>query len=149
MVVAALVAKKLGKEEVVSLSLLLAAAAPKTKEILSSSPSKDGENSGSKLKEDTRSMAMKVNPRVGHATNDKWKDLFYFNRSAENGTKLVHFSELNNVTSYSLLENDLVSLKDIWESCVLGYIAGKFPVYKALNNIITNSGLLRKLYTSI
>lgn len=76
---AALVAKETGKEEVVSLPLLLAAAAPKAKEILSSSPSKVGENSGSKLKEDTRSMAMKVNLRVGHATNDKWKDLFYFN----------------------------------------------------------------------
>ncbi|KAG5226797.1 DUF4283 domain-containing protein [Salix suchowensis] len=55
------------------------------------------------------------------------------------GTKLVHFSELNNASSCSLLEHDLGNLKDVWKFCIVGYVAGKFPGFKALNHIIVHS----------
>ncbi|KAJ6358914.1 hypothetical protein OIU76_000609, partial [Salix suchowensis] len=69
MVTAATTTKKLG-EEVVSLFLLSAAIAPKGKDVLSSSPSKAKENGGSKVREDSESLAAKIDPRDGHATND-------------------------------------------------------------------------------
>ncbi|KAJ6370147.1 hypothetical protein OIU76_028424 [Salix suchowensis] len=58
----------------------------------------------------------------GHASNGKMKDLFSSNRRAESGTKLVHFSELNNAPSCSLLENDLGNLKDVWKYCIVGFL---------------------------
>ncbi|KAJ6387060.1 hypothetical protein OIU78_016895 [Salix suchowensis] len=70
MVTAATTTKKLG-EEVVSLFLLSAAIAPKGKDVLSSSPSKAKENGGSKVREDSESLAAKIDPRDGHATNAK------------------------------------------------------------------------------
>ena len=42
---------------------------------------------------------------------------------------------------------NLGSLKDVWKSCVVGYISGKFPRYKALKNIITNSYKSKALLT--
>ncbi|KAJ6372863.1 hypothetical protein OIU76_027236 [Salix suchowensis] len=75
----------------------------------------------------------------GHASNGKWKDLFSSNRRADSRTKLVHFSELNNASSCSLLENDLGNLKDVWKYCIVGYVVGKFPGFKALNHMIVNT----------
>ena len=77
--------------------------------------------------------------RDGQSSNGKWKDLFSSNQSAESGTKLVHFSKFNNALSYSLLENDLGNLKDVWKYCIVRYVAGKFPGFKALNHLIVNS----------
>ncbi|KAJ6418304.1 hypothetical protein OIU84_001642 [Salix udensis] len=87
MVTTAATTKKLGEEEVVSLFLLSAAIAPKGKDVLSSSPSKAKEN-GSKVREDSESLAAKIDLMDGHATNGKWKDLFSSNHSAESRSKL-------------------------------------------------------------
>nr|XP_034911042.1 uncharacterized protein LOC118046314 [Populus alba] len=39
----------------------------------------------------------------------------------------------------SLLDEDLDSNCDLWKSCVVGYVDGKFPGYKALHDIVTNT----------
>ncbi|KAJ6299908.1 hypothetical protein OIU76_020828 [Salix suchowensis] len=95
-----------------------------------SSPTNDVGNNGPKDSDKLGNMAAK---------SGKWKALFSSNHSAENGTQLVHFSELNNASSCSLLEHDLGNLKDVWKYCIVGYVAGKFPGFKALNHIIVNS----------
>ncbi|KAJ6672436.1 hypothetical protein OIU85_013747 [Salix viminalis] len=66
MVTTAATTKKLGEEEVVSLFLLSVAIAPKGKDVLSSSPSKAKENGGSKVREDSESLAAKIDPMDGH-----------------------------------------------------------------------------------
>ena len=34
---------------------------------------------------------------------------------------------------------DLGSNYDVWKSCIVGYVAGKSPGFRALNNIISNT----------
>ncbi|KAJ6298023.1 hypothetical protein OIU76_019197 [Salix suchowensis] len=89
--------------------------------VLSSSPSTTKESDAPLLGKVLGSMAAKNGLKDGQAMNGKWKDLFSSNRSAESITKLVLFSELNNASSCSLLENDLCNLKDVWKSCIVGF----------------------------
>ena len=50
----------------------------------------------------------------------------------------MYFSALNDIQSYPLLSEDLNHSCDDWKLCAIGYVSGKFPVYRALNNIIGN-----------
>jgi hypothetical protein len=69
----------------------------------------------------------------------KWRDLFSNNRSSENCSKLIHFSGISNSKSCSLLEEDLDDHYAVWKTCLIGYVAGKYPGFKALNNIISST----------
>ncbi|KAJ6288914.1 hypothetical protein OIU76_024818 [Salix suchowensis] len=46
---------------------------------------------------------------------------------------------LPTAASLSNLKNDLGNLKDVWKYCIVGYVVGKFPRFKALNHLIVNS----------
>ena len=50
----------------------------------------------------------------------------------------MYFSALNDIQSYPLLSEDLNHSCDDWKLCAIGYVSGKFPGYRALNNIIVN-----------
>lgn len=69
----------------------------------------------------------------------KRRDLFTSNRSCADCLKLVHFSGLNAGKTCTLLDEDFDSNYDVWKSCIVGYVAGKFPGFKACNNIIANT----------
>jgi len=51
----------------------------------------------------------------------------------------MHFSTYNAIQSCSLLAKDLDHTSDDWKLCAVGYVSGKFPGYRALNNIIGNT----------
>uniref|UniRef100_A0A3N7GN93 DUF4283 domain-containing protein n=1 Tax=Populus trichocarpa TaxID=3694 RepID=A0A3N7GN93_POPTR len=72
-------------------------------------------------------------------TVGKWRDLFATNRSSASYSKLIHFSNISTARQCSLLDEDLDSNCDLWKSCVVGYVDGKFPGYKALHDIVTNT----------
>lgn len=65
--------------------------------------------------------------------------LFAYYYSTESYPKLMHFSQISAAKNYTLLDEDFDSNCDIWKSCITGYVAGKFPGFKALNNIIVNT----------
>ena len=69
----------------------------------------------------------------------KWRDLFSNNRSLENCSKLIHFSGISNSKSCSLLEEDLDDHYAVWKTCLIGYVAGKSPGFKALNSIVSST----------
>ena len=50
----------------------------------------------------------------------------------------MHFSALNDIQSCPLLTEDLDHSCDDWKLCVIGYVFGKFPGFRALNSIIGN-----------
>lgn len=51
----------------------------------------------------------------------------------------MHFSQISAAKNYTLFDEDFDSNYDIWKSCIMGYIAGKFHGFKVLNNIIVNT----------
>jgi hypothetical protein len=51
----------------------------------------------------------------------------------------MHISEISSAKNCTLLDEDLNSSCDVWNSCIVGYVVGKFPGYKALNSNITNT----------
>jgi hypothetical protein len=69
----------------------------------------------------------------------RWRDLFSSNRNISTCSKLIHFSTYNAIQSCSLLAEDLDHTSNDWKLCVVGYVSGKFPGYRALNNIIRNT----------
>ncbi|KAJ6980662.1 hypothetical protein NC653_024105 [Populus alba x Populus x berolinensis] len=70
---------------------------------------------------------------------EKWRDLFATNRSTITGPKLPRFSASCNDLPCDLVSDDLDNNYNVWELCIVGYIAGKSPGFKALNNIISSS----------
>jgi hypothetical protein len=79
---------------------------------------------------------------ISHSTppaSSRWRDLFSSNRSISTCQKLMHFSNFNVIQSCPLLAEDLDHSCDAWKLCVVGYVSGKFPGYRALNNIIGNT----------
>jgi len=71
--------------------------------------------------------------------SSRWRDLFPSNQSISTCPKLMHFSNFNVIQSCPLLAEDLDHSCDDWKLCVVGYMSGKFPSYRALNNIIGNT----------
>ena len=70
---------------------------------------------------------------------EKWRDLFATNRSSSTGPKFPHISASCNELPCDLLTADLDINYNVWESCLVGYVAGKSPGFNAMNNIISNS----------
>nr|TKR85165.1 hypothetical protein D5086_0000250180 [Populus alba] len=70
---------------------------------------------------------------------EKWRDLFATNHSTTTGPKLPHFSASCNDLPCDLFPDDLDNNYNVWELCIVGYVAGKSPGFKALNNIISSS----------
>ncbi|KAJ6323972.1 hypothetical protein OIU76_011301 [Salix suchowensis] len=87
----------------------------------------------------TPSSSVQVdNPAVPPPVNGKWRDMFSSNRNISSCPKLMHFSALHDTESCPLLTEDLDHSCDDWKLCAIGYVSGKFPGYRALNNIIKN-----------
>lgn len=70
---------------------------------------------------------------------EKWRDLFATNRSSATGPKFPPISASCNELPCDLLTADLDINYNVWESCLVGYVAGKSPGFNAMNNIISNS----------
>jgi len=70
---------------------------------------------------------------------EKWRDLFASNRNTITGPKLPHFSSSCNDLPCDLSSDDLDNNYDVWQLCIVGYVARKSPGFKALNNIISSS----------
>ena len=65
--------------------------------------------------------------------------LFSSNHNISTCSKLMHFSTYNNIKSCSLLAEDLDHTSDDCKLYAVGYVSGKFPCYRALNDIIRNT----------
>jgi hypothetical protein len=78
-------------------------------------------------------------PHPPSSSNGRWQDLFSSNRNTSICSKLMHFSDYNAIPSCPFLEEDLDHSSDDWKLCVVGYVSGKFPGYRALNSIIENT----------
>jgi hypothetical protein len=69
--------------------------------------------------------------------SSKWSDLFLSNRSSISYTKLQHFS-LNHLSrTCGISPEDIQPEFDVWKFCAVGYVSGKRPGYRVLNNIIS------------
>ena len=51
----------------------------------------------------------------------------------------MHFPEYTSSTSCHLKETDIGEHIDLWQFCLIGYVAGKFPGFSSLLKFITNS----------
>jgi hypothetical protein len=69
---------------------------------------------------------------------EKWQDLFASNRNTITGSKLLPFSSSCDDLPCDLSFDDLDNNYDVWQLCIVGYVAGKSPGFKALSNIISS-----------
>ncbi|KAJ6377603.1 hypothetical protein OIU76_026557 [Salix suchowensis] len=67
-----------------------------------------------------------------------WKNLFASNRSPSSGSQLLHYSELLDAEKCEILNDDLDCACDVWKSCLIGYVSGRFPGFRALKSMIVN-----------
>ena len=65
-----------------------------------------------------------------------WKSLFVENRRLNADTLLSYVSDCSNSHPCVLLEED--AYNEVWKRCLIGYVAGKYPGFVALNSIITS-----------
>ncbi|KAJ6298456.1 hypothetical protein OIU76_019582 [Salix suchowensis] len=68
----------------------------------------------------------------------QWKNLFASNRSSSNCPKLKFYAELSAADECTLLAKDLDVKCAMWKTCLIGYVSGKFPGFKALSAVIDN-----------
>ncbi|KAJ6365128.1 hypothetical protein OIU76_029991 [Salix suchowensis] len=68
-----------------------------------------------------------------------WKNLFALNRSPSSGAQLIHYSELTDSAKCDILNDDLDCACDVWKSCLIGYVSGRFPGFRALKSMIVNT----------
>ncbi|KAJ6868613.1 hypothetical protein NC651_033633 [Populus alba x Populus x berolinensis] len=73
------------------------------------------------------------------SAHSKWRDLFSSKQNSDVCSKLLHYSEISTIKTCTLLNDDLTSHSDYWNLCIVGFVAGKFPGYKALNSIISDT----------
>ena len=69
----------------------------------------------------------------------QWRDLFASNRSTITGPKLPFLPSSCDDLPCDLSPDDFDITYDIWQLCIVGYVAGKSPGFKALSNIISSS----------
>jgi len=77
----------------------------------------------------------------GNATSaplGPWKNLFASNRSPSSGSQLLHYSDLLDAEKCEILHDDLDNACDVWKSCLIGYVSGRFPGFGALKSMIVN-----------
>ena len=70
---------------------------------------------------------------------EKWRDLFASNRNTISSPKLLHFSSSYSDLPCDLSFEDLDNNYDVWQLCIVGYVAGKSPGFKALSSIISST----------
>ncbi|KAJ6291154.1 hypothetical protein OIU76_023248 [Salix suchowensis] len=69
----------------------------------------------------------------------QWKNLFASNHSSSNYPKLKFYVDLSVADECTLLVEDLDVKCAMWKTCLIGYVSGKFPRYKALKAVIVDS----------
>jgi len=68
-----------------------------------------------------------------------WHHLFKSNRDTTRCPKLLHYSALTKTRGCILDDDDMDSKCDFWKLCLVGYIAGRSPGFKAIQNLITTT----------
>ncbi|KAJ6959613.1 hypothetical protein NC653_037845 [Populus alba x Populus x berolinensis] len=68
-----------------------------------------------------------------------WRNLFASNRNITTCPKLMHYSAFTETNGCDLVGDDLDAKCGFWKLCLIGYVAGSSPGYKALQNVIVNS----------
>jgi hypothetical protein len=71
--------------------------------------------------------------------SSSWRNLFANNRNITSCPKLSHYSAFTETSGCDLVGDDLDDKCDFWKLCLIGYVAGRSPGYKALQNVIVNS----------
>nr|TKR97768.1 hypothetical protein D5086_0000209680 [Populus alba] len=71
--------------------------------------------------------------------SSSWRNLFANNRNITSCPKLSHYSAFTETSGCDLVGDDLDVKCDFWKLCLIGYVAGRSPGFKALQNIIVNS----------
>jgi len=68
-----------------------------------------------------------------------WRNLFANNRNITSCPKLSHYFAFTETSGCDLVGDDLDVKCDFWKLCLIGYVAGRSPGFKALQNVIVNS----------
>ncbi|XP_011016272.1 PREDICTED: uncharacterized protein LOC105119785, partial [Populus euphratica] len=79
------------------------------------------------------------NSNHSEPSSSSWRNLFVSNRDNTRCPKLLHYSALTDTRGCNLFDDDLDIKCDLWKRCLVGYIAGRSPGFKALQNLIVNT----------
>ena len=79
------------------------------------------------------------NPNLSKLPPSSWRNLFASNRNTASCPRLIHYSAFTETRGCNLLDDDLDTKCDLWKMSLVGYITGRSPSFKALQNIIVNT----------
>ncbi|KAJ6856768.1 hypothetical protein NC651_038440 [Populus alba x Populus x berolinensis] len=68
-----------------------------------------------------------------------WRNLFVNNRNTVSCPRLIHYSTFTDTKGCNLVDDDLDTKCELWKLCLVGYIAGRYTGFKALQNLIDNT----------
>ncbi|KAJ6912868.1 hypothetical protein NC651_015356 [Populus alba x Populus x berolinensis] len=71
--------------------------------------------------------------------SSSWRNILANNRNITSCPKLSHYSAFTETNGCDLVGDDLDVKCDFWRLCLIGYVAGRSPGFKALQNVIANS----------
>nr|TKR85168.1 hypothetical protein D5086_0000250210 [Populus alba] len=92
----------------------------------------------------TRGTAPSANPvreipNSSKPSSNAWRNLFVNNRNTVSCPRLIHYSTFTDTKGCNLVDDDLDTKCELWKLCIVGYIAGRYTGFKALQNLIDNT----------
>ena len=78
-------------------------------------------------------------PNLSKPPPNSWRNLFTSNRNTTSCPKLIHYSAFTKTRGCDLLDDDLDTKSDFGKMSLVGYISGRLPRFKTLQNLIVNT----------
>ena len=79
------------------------------------------------------------NPNLYEPPSSSCRNLFASNHNTASCPRLIHYSAFIETRGCNLLDDDLDTKCDLWKMSLVGYIAGRSPGFKGLQNLIINT----------
>ncbi|KAJ6880890.1 hypothetical protein NC652_034041 [Populus alba x Populus x berolinensis] len=78
-------------------------------------------------------------PNSSEPPFNPWRNLFVNNRNTVSCPRLIHYSAFTDTNGCNLIDDDIDTKCELWKLCLVGYIAGRYTGFKALQNLIDNT----------
>ncbi|KAJ6854931.1 hypothetical protein NC651_039789 [Populus alba x Populus x berolinensis] len=80
-------------------------------------------------------------PNSSEPPFNPWRNLFANNRNTVSCPRLIHYSTFTDTKGCNLVDDDIDTKCEfeLWKLCLVGYIAGRYTGFKALQNLIDNT----------
>ena len=79
------------------------------------------------------------NSSLSFVFGHSWRNLFASDCNTTSYPRLIHYSAFTKTRGCDLLDDDLDTKSDFGKMSLVGYISGRLPRFKTLQNLIVNT----------